>query len=465
MKSIALIGCVGAVCACAAVGGVCEPEWRALTGPTGTGTTAPVFALAVYDPGMGPRLYVGGSFGSAGGVTVNRIARWNGASWAALPGVDTPGVSGTVNALAVYDDGSGPALYVGGAFTEAGGVTVNRIARWNGASWSALSSPGGVGVPSGVITAMTVHDDGNGPALYVGGSFATIGGVTANGVARWDGSSWSALTGPGGTGVSGSVMALAGHNDGNGAALYVGGSFVTAGGVTVSDIAKWDGAAWSALPGPGGVGVSGGFGSVQALASHDDGNGPALFVGGGFASAGGVEAHGAARWDGASWSAMSGPSGNGMLGSQEVAVYEFAVVDDGSGPSLFATGEFDVAGGVQVNGIARWRGAGWSALEWKGGVGVGDTIAVHAMAQFDDGEGPALFAGGLFFGVGDPDVPLMVNRIARWACHVESACPGDYNGDNVVDFEDLSIVLGDFGGAYGFDDLSAVLANFGEDCG
>ncbi|TVQ61895.1 MAG: hypothetical protein EA379_05640 [Phycisphaerales bacterium] len=43
-------------------------------------------------------------------------------------------------------------------------------------------------------------------------------------------------------------------------------------------------------------------------------------------------------------------------------------------------------------------------------------------------------------------------------------CPGDFTGDNVVDFADLSEVLSDFGGAYDFADLSLVLANFGADC-
>ncbi|TVQ60461.1 MAG: hypothetical protein EA379_08095 [Phycisphaerales bacterium] len=44
------------------------------------------------------------------------------------------------------------------------------------------------------------------------------------------------------------------------------------------------------------------------------------------------------------------------------------------------------------------------------------------------------------------------------------SCPGDFNGDLVVDFDDLSIVLGGFGAAFDFADLSEVLANFGVDC-
>lgn len=71
---------------------------------------------------------------------------------------------GHVHALTVYDDGSGPALYAGGWFTTAGGVTTNRIAKWNGTSWSALSGPSGNGM-NRQIFALAVYDDGSGPAV------------------------------------------------------------------------------------------------------------------------------------------------------------------------------------------------------------------------------------------------------------------------------------------------------------
>jgi hypothetical protein len=41
------------------------------------------------------------------------------------------GTSNEVNVLTVFDDGSGPGLYVGGLFTTAGGATTNYIARWS----------------------------------------------------------------------------------------------------------------------------------------------------------------------------------------------------------------------------------------------------------------------------------------------------------------------------------------------
>ena len=101
----------------------------------------------------------------------------------------TPGTQ--VDALAVYDDGSGPALYVGGNFTRAGGLDAVGIAKWKGSSWSGLGNGYGAGYTS--IHALTVFDDGTGPALYVGGGFfRQAAGVPVNNIARWDGS-WSAL--------------------------------------------------------------------------------------------------------------------------------------------------------------------------------------------------------------------------------------------------------------------------------
>ena len=166
----------------------------------------------------------------------------------------------------MFDDGSGPALYAGGEFTSAGGVAANYIAKWNGSSWSALGSG-----MNGIVYALTVFDDGSGPALYAGGVFTIAGGVAANHIAKWNGSSWSAL----GSGMGYTVYALTVFDDGSGPALYAGGDFTTAGGVAANRIAKWNGSSWSALS-------SGMDNSVFALTVFDDGSGAALYAGGSF---------------------------------------------------------------------------------------------------------------------------------------------------------------------------------------
>jgi hypothetical protein len=82
--------------------------------------------------------------------------------------------------LSVFDDGGGPALYAGGAFTTAGGIGANKVARWNGASWSPLGS----GANSS-IAAFAAFDDGGGPALYAGGSFSIAFDSGDSYLAKW----------------------------------------------------------------------------------------------------------------------------------------------------------------------------------------------------------------------------------------------------------------------------------------
>jgi hypothetical protein len=76
-------------------------------------------------------LYVGGKFTTAGGVSASNIAKWNGTAWSALGSGITGSNTGSnsqVTSMAVYNG----ELYVGGDFTTAGGVSANYIAKWNG---------------------------------------------------------------------------------------------------------------------------------------------------------------------------------------------------------------------------------------------------------------------------------------------------------------------------------------------
>ena len=68
---------------------------------------------------------------------------------------------------------------------SAGGVAANYIAKWDGSTWSALGS--GMMV---IVDALAMDGAGN---LYAGGFFAFAGGVAANNIAKWNGSTWSAL--------------------------------------------------------------------------------------------------------------------------------------------------------------------------------------------------------------------------------------------------------------------------------
>ena len=335
----------------------------------GTGTQSAVLTLGEFDAGAGPVLFAGGSFGTAGSVAVSGIAEWNGASWSGLDAAAHNGDAGIVRAFATFDGGSGPELYAGGDFFAAGAAPVSGIARWNGASWTALGS-GVSGANFNSVYSLAVYDDGSGAALYVGGRFDSAGSAPAANIARWDGQTWSAL----GSGTSGLVKALAVFDDGSGPALYAGGEFTTAGGSPAARIAKWNGSAWAPL----GAGLNS---VVDALVVHDDGGGPALFVGGGFTTAGGQDAQRVAKWDGASWSALG--CGVGLAQANDHA-FALSVFDFGSGPELVVGGRFSFAGCAGADNVARWNGSTWATL--------GILTPTRGLSVFDDGSGAGLYA-------------------------------------------------------------------------
>ena len=325
-----------------------DANWGSMGGLAGADFTV---RAAVVD--SSENLYIGGLFKVAGDYVANRIAKWNGNSWSVLGS----GMNDTVVALAV----SGSNLYAGGMFTTAGGIQANYVAKWDGSNWSALGS----GMNFAVI-ALAV----SGTNLYAGGQFITAGGNPANNVAKWNGNSWSAL----GEGTDGGVLALAMSGD----SLYAGGAFTTAGGSPAKCIAKWDGSNWSAL----GSGMND---WVRALGV----SGSNLYAGGDFTTAGGASASRIAKWNGTSWNALGSGMNNG--------VYALAV----SGNDLYVGGAFSTAGGVDIGyGIAKWNGSRWST------VSLGTSSSVFALAV----SGANLYAGGDFTTAGGSPA----HRIGKW---------------------------------------------------
>jgi len=214
--------------------------------PLGAGVNGTVVAIHVYAPQDGPPIvYAGGDFTQAGGQPANRVGRWDGATWSGLGA----GCSGSVQSLVIADDvsGSGPALFATGFFQKAGGIIVNRIAKWDiqSETWSPL----GQGITQGFGRSLAVfndsHDPNAPPALFLGGNFTDVDGKPIVGVARWDGQTWSAV----GEGpfppdeFNTEVFSLRVLNDGHGDALYAFGA---------PFIKKWDGQSWATYANPPG---------------------------------------------------------------------------------------------------------------------------------------------------------------------------------------------------------------------
>jgi len=385
-----------------------------------------VLALAID----GDNLYVGGRFDSAGSVSATNFALWtiSSGSWSSLAPPDNgstyavralatvgndiyvgardyppgQGLRGapylrrwTVGSLSWFNVGDGvddsvlvirpdgSTLLVGGKFSHAGDAATNGVAAWNllTSSWQPLRTYVSTSV-NGPVNAL-LYDPASGN-VYVGGQFSTAGDLLAHNVARLGGTDavphWSTL----GTGVNGTVYAMAMR----GTRIYVGGSFSQAGGIPASNIAVWDTVTglWSAL----GNGLD-----DQARAILPVGND--LYVTGAFTEAGGNPANGIARWNGSTWSALDA---HGIAGAGNT----LAVIGD----ELFVGGNIFFAGGSPVDFIARWNMSTnqWSSLdEGMGG-------PVYALGT----RGKDLFVGGAFQTAGARNA----RNIARWNTESDS---------------------------------------------
>lgn len=366
--------------------------------PLGSGLIAPigyreVNALAVMPNGD---LIAGGNFHTAGGISAQFIARWDGAAWSSLGSW----VTGRVYSLTTLPNGD---------LVAAGSISLAcLVGRWDGTTWSSLgagmSHPSGPfgSQPSSIVLALETLPNGD---LVAAGDFVHADGVSANNIARWDGSSWTPL----GAGTDDCVSALAALPNGD---LIASGEFSSAGGVGVRRVAKWDGGTWSSLG-------SGFDDQVDSLITLPNGD---LIAGGQFTTAGSGNAQNLARWDGATWAPLAGGShpGNGAVralttqsNGDVIAGGDFGYVSRWDGAAWSSLGG-GVIGSVQAlvtmpnddviaggYDISRWDGNAWGPL------GAGTNGVVFALTLLANGD---LVAGGQFTTAGGAGA----NNIARW---------------------------------------------------
>ena len=326
---------------------------------------------------VGKTLYVGGDFLDAGGLAAaDHIAAWNGKAWSALGG----GLGNSPSAVyAIAVDPVTGDVFAAGSFQDAGGdLRADAIARFNGTSWTSLSSVG----LNGTAFALAIV----GRTLYVGGGFSEAAGIAeADSVASYgiDSGVWSAITN-GSNDIGGTVCCLV--PDG-GSGLYVGGSFIDADGIAAADYAAHYLGATSWSP----IGASTPLnGRVRAIAV----SGSNVYVGGDFINAGGnTNADKVALNAGSDWLPLGSTSAFGDGGN---AIYALAVDED----TVFAAGYFNNAGGsAKIDGIGAFSAGAWRNVGTNG-TGHDGPVPVNTLMTSLRVVGDQLFLGGLAPAIG-----------------------------------------------------------------
>jgi len=361
-----------------------------------------VSALNADKPGT---LFVGGKFTNAGGIpAADRIAAWNGSSWSALG--TTPLGNGSVFAIAYY----GGKVYAGGNFVNAGGdADADYLAVFDAGTWKPFCNAIGPAFNLQVLALQVI-----GTKLYVGGSFQNGAGLpTADYLIECD-----LITGVPSSTVdadgdfAGPVYALTADSNGT---LYAGGGFTHLDNITGANyVASYDGA-WHALGG-----VSSFVRAITAKGTDVYVSSDALNIGG-LANADHV-----AKWNGAGWSAMgSNTAGNNGWFPASTYIYGMAT----SGSLLFATGSFQNANGNPVADVVAWfDGTNWRPIG-SNGTGDGPWIGEGSALEIFKGQ---LYAGGNFTSAGgDTMAKFAASHSLRLPDALIAPSTGGYAGDNV----------------------------------
>jgi hypothetical protein len=183
-----------------------------------------IYTLETVDLGSGPQLCVGGNFDYINSfLSSGAIALWNGLEWSPLGRLFMMQPDRPVRDVVVIDEGGRPVLYAVGAICPEG-VGCHLVGRWDGEAWT---------FPSNLVNlspnAVEVFDDGRGPAVFV---TQTSGQVCLYKIV--DGALIPATNifprpGP---------DPMAAFDDGSGPALWVGGSFSRIGPTNSSSISS-----------------------------------------------------------------------------------------------------------------------------------------------------------------------------------------------------------------------------------
>jgi len=304
------------------------------------------------------KIYIGGAFTNAGGVSAaDYLARWN-------PVTETyesiiSGINDNVNAMAFDANGD---LYIGGRFVNLGSSAGNKIVKITDLYGSPTVVALGTGADTNPVNAIAIDEGGN---VYIGGSFNSVSGVAnTKYIAKWDGTAWSALS----TGLNNFVYALAFAPNGD---LYIGGLFTNADG-TYGDYLCYKRPDENVFKR---VGMSELNGNVYALAFDMQGR---LYVGGEFTAIGSSNISYIARWNGSAWES---------LGMGTNATVRTIVVDSGK---VYVAGDFTTAGGLTLTDrVAVFTNGAWQPLD----IDLPTSGYVYSILPASDG---SLYIGGAF---------------------------------------------------------------------
>ena len=198
-------------------------------------------------------LYAAGSFSRLADMSdVRGVLAYNGTGWALLGGGTTDG-----RVYALHE--AAGSVYVGGAFGTVGGVAAGALAVWDGRAWR------GLGPVHGVVHSVAMLYN----QLFVGGFFSSVSAAAAPNLARLSAGVWLPVADGALNGGVGALVSTRGCLVAAGAFTALDAAAAAAAPLALPGVARWcfNGTQLRLeVPGPPGVAAAG---PVRALLALD----------------------------------------------------------------------------------------------------------------------------------------------------------------------------------------------------
>jgi trimeric autotransporter adhesin len=358
-----------------------ELSWSSIGGNKGNGVDGPILGFIKTADNT---FFAIGGFQNTGGVASPGISSFNGFDWKGINNVPFGGGN------FIYGTSKGNKILLAAVFNRANIISGAGIALYDHNDPDTTTNFKVLATVQGTFNARSVNSMlVDGETIYVGGAFRVLNTDSVRCIAKYDGTTWSKMgSGMTATGTNAVVRSIIKV----GTSIYAAGTFTTAGGTSVNNIAEWDGTEWKDVA--GGLTATG---SVSVNSMVVIGN--ELYVGGRFASAGTVSSANIAKYNltTKTWSAVGNSGANGEVTS---------IISDGS--IMVIAGDFTSIAGNSYNRIARFD---VSNNTWRG-FGSGVSGRVLTLAEADG----SIYAGGLFNSAGGKSSL----NIARWRQGISS---------------------------------------------
>jgi plastocyanin len=295
-------------------------------------------------------------------VTTTLVEHWTGSKWSIVPSPNVPPGSTSLTAVSMLSATSGWAV---GGYSTASEVHRTLAMRWNGTSWSIVSSPNPSSEDNDLKAVAVVATN---DVWAVGTYLPALGGALRTLVLHWNGSAWSVVASPNvGTGSNYLTgVAARSAND----AWAVGHYYDTASDREKTLILKWNGSNWATVTSPNPSSGDNYLNGVTVL----PGSTSAWAVG--WALLGGIPKTLIAKYGGASWatqtSANPGTLNNALNGVAAAATGDVTSV------GTFASANLRQPLAEHFNGSA-WTSVSTPFVGSKNSAFVNNTLASVAV--------------------------------------------------------------------------------------